>query len=99
MSLTLIFVGAGMLYLFTKQTTLALNTGSKPRTNAFSSGKNYSQSLFNVNMSNGYRQTKAIGRIGTPKYYVKDRVGVMHPVHLAEGSVPHCDCRKDAPAH
>lgn len=98
MSFTLLLVGAGVLYLFSRPNA-RLNTGSKPRTNAFASGKAYGMSLYNVNTCNGYVPTKAIGVIGTPKYYVNDLIGVRHAVHLVDHSPAHCDCRKDAPAH
>ena len=99
MSLTLLLIGAGVFYVMSRPSTVAANTGAKPRTNAFTSGKAYAQSLYNVNLSNGYVPSKAIGWVASPKYYVNDRIGLKHTIHVVNGSTPHCDCRKDGPAH
>lgn len=85
---------AGIAYTCVKKckSPSQINTGSKPRTNVFSDGKDYANNIYNVNLRNGVFNTKGIGRLGTPKTYVYDHAGVLHEIHLPAGSSSGCAC-------
>lgn len=75
-------VGAVVAYMYFMKGQSPANTGGKPRTNVYASGKDYAMNRDNYSIANGFVPTKAIGILGTPKQLIYDRAGVLHEHYL-----------------
>lgn len=93
MNPVLLGVGAAALYLAFVKGEKVVNTGAKPRTNVYSSGKDYAMNRDNYSIMNGYVPAKAIGILGTPKQLIYDRAGVLHEHYLPNYSGQKCGCK------